>query len=222
MDQNVLDRYNTTKVAEDYKNEYQRKLHRKISDRLERRIFKNYFEIIGRIDSLLDIPCGAGRLFPLFREYSKNIIEADFSMPMLILSRRDNNYMANLYLRCNALNIPFLDYSIDCVVSIRLNHHIEVVEERKKHLEECFRVAKKAVIVTWFSHYSFRALSRRIRARLGFKKREKYTLKTSEVKKLAEVNGFKMVKAKPLTPLQLGSSHIFGLFLREDKSSEKK
>ena len=132
MDQGLLKRYNTPEVAENYKNEYKRKLHRKISDRLEKRIFRSFLERIQPLDTLLDLPSGPGRLFRTLEAYSKKVIEADFSLPMLILSRKETNSRAGLYLRCNALAVPLKDSSVDCVVSIRLNHHIDSEAEREK------------------------------------------------------------------------------------------
>ena len=214
MNRRLLENYNSPSGASSYKAAYSRKLHRKVSDRLERRLFARLFDRAGPMEDLVDVPCGAGRLFGLFRGRAERVVEADWSFPMLRLSRKDNGDGAWGYIRCNGLELPFKDGAFEGLVSIRLNHHFETKEERLRHLEEAFRVARRAVIVTWFSHHSFRAWSRRFRAGMGGRKRLKYTLRTSEVRSLAKARGFELVKAVPLVPLALGSGHVFGLFLR--------
>ncbi len=214
MNRRLLENYNSEAGARSYRAAYSRKLHRKVSDRLERRLFDSLFRRAGRMEDLVDVPCGAGRLYSLFESKAARVAEADWSFPMLRLSREDNRGRAWGYIRCNGLALPFRDGAFEGLVSVRLNHHFEKKEERLRHLEETFRVARRVVIATWFSHHSFRAWSRRVRARLGGRKREKYTLRTSEVRSLAEKHGFHLVRAVPLTPLALGSGHVFGLFLR--------
>ncbi len=214
MNRRLLENYNSPAGASNYRADYSRKLHRKVSDRLERRLFHRLFHRAGPLEDLVDVPCGAGRLYSLFRERAGRVVEADWSFHMLRLSREDHRNDAWGYIRCNGLNLPFKDGAFEGVVSIRLNHHFETREERLRHLEETFRVARRVVIATWFSHRSFRAWSRRVRARMGGRKREKFTLRVSEVRALAGRKGFRLVLARPLTPLALGSGHVFGLFLR--------
>lgn len=211
----LLDNYNSERGARSYQADYGRKLHRKVSDRLERRVLGSLFRRIGPLESLLDLPCGAGRLFGLFREAAGEVVEADWSFPMLRLSRESASAGAKGHIRCNGLGLPFKDRAFECVVSIRLNHHFDLQQERERHLEELLRVARRAVVLTWFSHHSFRAWSRRLRARLGSGKRPKYTLKRSDVRRIAAARGFRLEAARPLTPFALGSSHVFGLLLRE-------
>ncbi len=214
MNRRLLENYNSPAGASSYRAAYSRKLHRKVSDRLERRLFHDLFRRAGPLEDLVDVPCGAGRLYSLFKEKAARVAEADWSFHMLRLSREDNGNDAWGYIRCNSLNLPFKDGAFEGLVTVRLNHHFEKKEERLLHLEEAFRVARRVVIATWFSHHSFRAWSRRVRARMGGRKREKYTLRTSEVRALAEEKGFRLVLARPLTPMALGSGHVFGLFLR--------
>jgi ubiquinone/menaquinone biosynthesis C-methylase UbiE len=204
--------YDSTRGAEAYRADYQNKLHRKVSDRLERRIFAKLLPEVDRCQSILDLPCGAGRLHGLLKEHAPRIIEADFSGSMLRLNRELHpQWEEDRYLRCSALDIPLGDHSVDLVVSVRLSHHINTPEGRRRHLEELFRVARKGVICTWFSSTSLKNLWRQARS-VFHRKRPKNTMHNKEVSEIAAECGFLTTKTLPLAVL--GSGHVFGLFLR--------
>ncbi len=212
-----LENYDSTRGAEAYHADYQNKLHRKVSDRLERRIFAKLLPEVGRCESVLDLPCGAGRLHALLAEHASRIIEADFSGSMLALNREHHPQHANdRYLRCSALEIPLGERCVDLVVSVRLSHHIDTPEGRRRHLEELFRVARKGVICTWFSATSLKNLLRRARSVFN-RKRPKNTMHNREVREIAKASGFRTIRALPLAVV--GSGHMFGLFLRGEGTS---
>ena len=130
---------------------------------------------------------------------------------MVDLNRRDHNNAADLYLRCTALSIPLPEDAVELVVSVRLSHHLEEVSDREAHLRELFRVAKRAVIVTWFSESSLKNRLRQLRAPFN-KKQPKKTLSNVRVREIATECGFKPEQSVPLA--RLSSGHVFGLFVR--------
>ena len=216
MSEGKLRNYNSERGARAYRDDYSNKVHRKLSDKLERKILARYFDRIGPVDTMLDCPCGAGRLLSFFQARAKQVYEGDWSQTMLNLNREDHRDRAAggngvPYVRCSALEIPFADRQMDLVVSIRLSHHLEKVTDRENHLRELIRVADKAVIATWFSATSLKNRLRQLRVRL-VGKRPKNTLHTARVRKIAAECGFRMVSATPLS--RLSSGHVFGLFLR--------
>ena len=206
-----LRNYDSERGARSYRANYDNKLHRKISDRLERRIFDKFLRHLGPCESILDLPCGAGRLHGLLRDHAPSIIEADFSSTMLVLNREHHEELNDRYLRCSALEIPMAPATVDLVVSVRLSHHINTPEGRRRHLEELFRVAHRAVICTWFSETSIKNLWRRARSVFS-NKRRKNTMHNRHVRDIATACGFRTTRAVPLA--RLGSGHMFGLFER--------
>ena len=221
--QSKLRNYDSERGAAAYRADYENKLHRKISDRLERRIFGKFLQQLGPCESILDLPCGAGRLHGLLRDHvshtigashtgAPNIIEADFSSTMLALNREHHAELGSRYLRCSGLEIPLANDTVDLVVSVQLSHHISTAEGRRRHLEELFRVARRGVICTWFSETSIKNLWRRARS-VFVKKRPKNTMRNREVAAIAEACGFQKTRTVPLAVL--GSGHVFGLFRRE-------
>jgi ubiquinone/menaquinone biosynthesis C-methylase UbiE len=211
MQKSKLENYNSKRGALAYRGDYQNKLHRKVSDGLERKIFARLFELLPPCATALDLPCGAGRLFDLIQAKVPRVIEADWSFTMVALDREDHLARAAGYLRCSALDIPLPDRSVDLAVSVRLSHHLETEADRRRHLEELFRVAAKAVVVTWFSHWSLKNVLRRVREPFD-KKKPKNTLRTSVARAVGAACGFRLADALPLS--RLGSGHVFGLFLR--------
>lgn len=216
MQPSKLQNYNSTRGAEAYKADYRNKLHRKWSDRRERALLAGYFAELDRLGlgpagTILDLPCGHGRLSGLLKERCRRLIEADWSFTMVALNQRDHGNEGRSYFRASALEIPLPDRSVDVVVSFRLSHHLETQELRERHLRELFRVADKAVIVTWFSATSLKNVLREVRVKLAGKS-PKNVLRNARVRQVAEQAGFAQQRAKPL--FRIGSGHVLGLFVR--------
>lgn len=211
MEQSKIDNYVSPRGAHAYKADYDNKLHRQLSDRWERAIFTRMFATVGHSESLLDLPCGAGRLYDLFQQHATRVIEADFSPSMLALNAADHARRATGYVRCSGLRIPFADRAVETVVSVRLNHHLSTPADRELHLRELMRVAGRAVITTYFSYNSVKNLLRRLRRPFD-RKAPKHTLATGRVLELAREAGFVPRRLQPLS--RLGSGHVFALFER--------
>jgi ubiquinone/menaquinone biosynthesis C-methylase UbiE len=207
-----LQNYNSARGASAYKADYQRKLHRKLSDQRERALLGRMFARLGHCGTILDLPCGHGRLSDLLRRHCDRLIEGDWSFSMVHLNRGDHGDDGAGYVRCSALEIPLGDRSVDAVVSFRLSHHLETQELRERHLRELFRVARRGVIVTWFSATSLKNVLRQLRVRL-FGRQPKNVLRTARVRALAAECGFASAMSKPL--FLVGSGHVVGLFLRQ-------
>jgi ubiquinone/menaquinone biosynthesis C-methylase UbiE len=211
MQQSKLQNYNSARGAEAYKSDYQHKLHRRWSDQRERALLSRYFARIGHVDSILDLPCGHGRLSDLLRSRCRRLTEADWSFTMVTLNRRDHDADGRRYVRASALEMPFPDRSHDVVVSVRLSHHLETSDLRERHLRELFRVASRHVIVTWFSATSIKNMLRQMRVRIAGKK-PKNVLRNDRVLAIARESGFAQVASRAL--FLIGSGHRLALFTR--------
>jgi ubiquinone/menaquinone biosynthesis C-methylase UbiE len=211
MQQSKLDNYNSVRGASSYRSDYDRKLHRRYSDARERRIFARFFAHTGPVASALDLPCGFGRLLGLLRENAGRVVEADWSKTMLDLNRRDNSGLAAGFIRCTALHIPLRDRAVDTVVSVRLSHHLESIEDRERHMRELMRVADRHVIMTYFSFHSVKNTLRRLRAPFDGK-RPKNTLRRSQVDAVAASCGFRSIDEARIS--RIASGHVFVLLSR--------
>ena len=210
MPEKKLDNYVSERGARAYYDDHQKKLHRKLSDRRERRILDDFLKRAAPIGELLDCPSGFGRLLSLFREHAERVVEADFSPSMLALNEELHGEQAS-YLQCSALEIPRADQDLDVAVSIRLSHHLDDKQDRLRHIAELCRVSKRAVVMTFFSSKSLKDRMRRLR-RLWNKKRPKNTLSPDEVKTQFEASGFAVDAMRPLA--RIGSGHVYVLARR--------
>ncbi|MBM4063143.1 MAG: methyltransferase domain-containing protein [Planctomycetes bacterium] len=211
MQRSKLQNYNSPRGAEAYKADYRDKLHRRLSDKRERALLVRFLAEIGPVETILDLPCGHGRLSDLLGRHCRTLVEADWSFTMVSLNRGDHGDRGRRYCRASALEIPLPDRSVDVAVSFRLSHHLESQQLRERHLQELFRVARTAVVVTWFSATSLKNLLRELRVRL-FGKARKNVLRNDRVREIAAACGFAQRRAQPL--FRVGSGHVLGLFVR--------
>ena len=211
-----LDNYRSERGAQAYRDDHETRIHRKWSDKVERRILLRYLEELARhrpIGRTLDCPSGFGRMLTLLRAHAPAVVEADVSPQMLELDRERHGDLAADYIEVSALEMPFGDRAFDLVVSIRLNHHLESEEAREAHLRELCRVADRAVILTWFSSTSLKNRLRQFRSRFTAKRR-KNTIHPARVREIFQEQGFELRRSIPLS--RLGSGHRYGLAVRRD------
>ncbi len=203
----------TERGAASYDTKYERELHKRISDSIERRVIARAFATApGPYASALDVPCGAGRITTeVARHIGGTLVEADFSPTMLGRAREHARSTgacgARRYVRLDALRLPFADRAFDLVFSARLSHHIGVEEDRERWLVELFRVARRTVIATVFDHYSLKNIWRIARAPFS-RKRGKNTLKIARVRDLARQSGFELEAAIPLSRIFSGHRYL--------------
>jgi SAM-dependent methyltransferase len=108
--------------------------------------------------SVLDLPCGAGRLLPLLAgEFGARVRQADGSLAMLRTAAARGGGAPQAL--ADALAMPFADGSVDGVVSFRFLHHLERTASDRV-VAECCRVARSFVVVSFFHPCSAHALRR--------------------------------------------------------------
>lgn len=106
--------------------------------------------------TLLDLPCGTGRLLPFLTGLGYRVTEADSSPHMVELARRfafENNLSASpgRFLVQNAFATDFGENAFDVVVCNRLLHHFPRPEDRRAILHELARISAGWVIVSFFN-----------------------------------------------------------------------
>lgn len=195
--------------AASYSTKYDRILHKRISSVLERRAIRRALALAGvEKASMLDVPCGAGRLSPVLRPVASPLVSCDYSPAMLQIFRdREESpcFVGSVF------ELPFRDSAFDVVFSARLSHHIGSPERRSDYLRALMRISRKAVIVTIFDRsslkYRIRELSRRFNG-----KRSKHAFGRSEVESIAGSAGFRVRGRIPLS--RLASGHVFYVLSR--------
>ena len=200
--------------AASYNTKYERQLHKRISDRREKSLLEQIMQVAGHQVSLLDVPCGAGRLSGVLSRYADKVYEVDYSHAILKLCRENGPRSGYTPLLANAtaLSLPFGDRAFDLVASIRLSHHFPEASDRLAHVRELCRVSRRYVLVTFFGTESLKNRLRTVRRMLGSSKRAKYTMHRREVTAVAGECGFRLRGSWALSPLFSG--HYFVLLKR--------
>jgi len=96
-------------------------------------------------ESVLDCPCGTGRLDALLRSRFERVVGVDRSGVVLDVYRRGDPRRWGR--RGDAFALPWRDGSFDWVVSHRFLHHVTSDERRLALLRSLARVARRGIIV---------------------------------------------------------------------------
>lgn len=139
--------------AQHYHKKHQQSAARRLSHNIEVRMARKALAAAGNPASVLDLPCGAGRFWPLLLENkSRTLIAADNSPSMIEVARRSQagtpgaEKIHTLVTSAFAIELP--DNAVKSVFCMRLLHHIGKVEDRLKMLTELQRVASETVIIS--------------------------------------------------------------------------
>jgi len=142
--------YRNTEVAKSYDGErfstwYGRLAHAIEANALASAASK-YFQASG---TLLDIPCGTGRLFPVLLSAGLRVTGGDISEEMLEVARQKfaGNSLVS-FQKIDAEKMAFPDKTFDYVTSYRLMCHLPP-EVRTRVLNEMIRVCKKTLVINY-------------------------------------------------------------------------
>ena len=116
-------------------------------------------------ETVLDLPCGAGRLSPWLQQRGCAVVSADGALAMLQQAAQRHGGLPYA-VQADALAMPFDDRAVDGVVMFRFLHHLpEELSDRV--IAEACRVAGRFVVVSFFHPCSAHHLQRRLRALTG-------------------------------------------------------
>ncbi|MCL2021675.1 MAG: class I SAM-dependent methyltransferase [Betaproteobacteria bacterium] len=160
--------------AEYYFHKHQDGLARRLSNRREINIARRALALAGNPLAVLDLPCGAGRFWPMLLENpNRHLIAADNSQDMLDVAlkyRADRQVARVQTIKTSAFAIDLPDGAVDSVFCIRLLHHIGNSLNRQIMLREFYRVAKESLVISLWVGGNFKAWKRkRLEARRGVK-----------------------------------------------------
>ncbi len=157
-EERTRERYQSQRYAKQYKKEYVSDLSIKgIRSRIianrEIKVIKTILDsYVNKGMTIMDLPCGTGKLGPMLSNYPVKIVAGDVSKAMLSLAKNEYKVNTVKYKVIDATNIPCGDGSIDVIICLRLFQRIPK-ETRKKILHEFNRVGKGVLLVS-YSHTS--------------------------------------------------------------------
>jgi SAM-dependent methyltransferase len=171
--------------------------------------------LLGRLPrsaTLLELPCGGGRLSPRLAQFADLLIEADIALGQIHFGRANGRAGSpQVWMTASAFHVPLRDASVDGAVCVRLSHHLPTPAERERLFRELLRVARRFVVVTYFDHHSLKNAVRRLGRPLHGKP-PKMTMTTREVRDLARDGGARLVACPALS--FVGSGHRYALLAK--------
>lgn len=204
--------YQGIERATRYNEAYRERPLKRQSTKREYRLLERLLEGQSRCGTLLDLPCGGGRLSPLLEQHSDLLIEADIGLGQLLYGRSNTPLQREpVRMTASAFTIPFRDESIDAVVCVRLSHHLPFVDERERLIGELLRVSRRFAIMSFFDFHSLKNLWRRMRHPFD-RKPPKLTMTVERVAQVARSNGAELAACPALaSPF---SGHRYALMLK--------
>jgi ubiquinone/menaquinone biosynthesis C-methylase UbiE len=122
----------------------------RVIDALEKRAFRRALRHVRGImpqPSVLDIPCGTGRITELLLAQGLTVLGGDISEPMIEIARGKLAPLGHqiAFRRLDVDNLDLPDRSFDVITCIRLLNHL-MPRERARALHEMSRVSRRFVI----------------------------------------------------------------------------
>jgi len=193
--------------AQKYLRKHKESLGRRLSHWRDEQMARKALASVGEPGLVLDLPCGAGRFWPLLGEKANRvIIGADNSESMIktAMQSQPADVVKRVQpLHTSAFDIALPDNAVDSIFCMRLLHHIGEAEHRRAILSEFERVTRDSVIVSLWVDGNFKAWKRQ-RAERNRDKREyqnRFVLPAATVEKEFEEAGFRIQEQLDFIPL---------------------
>lgn len=162
--------YQNAAVAQRYRAEYEGPLSfRNIPARIialrERKIIRDLlFRFVQPNQSILDIPCGTGKLAQTLGGLGSQVVAADISREMLHWAMVDYQSLSRLqgFVQSDASATAFSARGFDCVVCLRLLHRVPM-SIRGEILKELSRITRRYVVVSFGIIDGFQRIRLRLR-----------------------------------------------------------
>ncbi|MBM4181497.1 MAG: class I SAM-dependent methyltransferase [Betaproteobacteria bacterium] len=139
-------------------------LARRLSHAWDTRLARKALVLAGNPGRVLDLPCGAGRFWPLLAEREdREILAADNSSDMIgiALAQQPAHIVSRVRtFRTSAFAIELPDRSVDSIFCMRLLHHVRDSAHRLAMLREFHRVTEDSVIVSLWVDGNYKAWKR--------------------------------------------------------------
>lgn len=162
----------------------------------EMRLVSNTFPQLSANASVLDAPCGAGRISAWLAEQGYQVNSLDLGNAAANYTRKRLNnagFDVNAQ-QGNIFHLPWYDRCFDAVICFRLLHHFSDQNLRTLLLQELARVSDAHLLVSYLSPWSATGIKRRIKKRATGKSCSQNHTSLEEIKSALNESGFEMVR----------------------------
>ncbi len=144
--------------------------------------------------SVLDVPCGNGRMTVQLARAGHRVTGVDLSDETLAFSREslDAERLDADLVKSDIESLMFDDGAFDSAVCFRFFHHLPNDTVRRRVIDELCRVARHTILISYLSPWSPTMLKRRIRYKMGGKKSKQYATSLAAMSDLFAPHGFRL------------------------------
>ncbi len=145
--------------------------------------------------TILDSPCGTGRISRIFLERGLKVIGGDISGQMMAVARKRISDIKGeiAFCRMDLTRLPLRDSAVAGAFSIRFLPHIQP-SERVLMLRELRRVARNLVVISVSVSSPWHRLRRKIRDWLGLPKSVRYPATLHDIEAELQQSGLTIVR----------------------------
>lgn len=151
--------------AQQYFEKHQDGLARRVSHWRDEQLARKALVLAGDPTTVLDLPCGAGRFWPLLAEKTNRVIIAADNSAAMLQTARDSQSKAVVArvrtMQTSAFEIELADNAVDSIFCMRLLHHVGDGEHRLTLLNELNRVTRETVIISLWVDGNFKSWRRK-------------------------------------------------------------
>ena len=168
-------------------------------DSMEKRAIAKLLQLANNkhpIKSVLDVPCGTGRISKFLLDSNVNLTCADISEQMIDVAKARLSKHSNEpqeYAVMDIYNIDRDDGSYDCITCIRLFQHLDS-DERTRALRELSRVTRKYVVVNVMYGSGYYGSIRKLRKLVGAYA-PRYAVDRRELERELKAGSLRLVKS---------------------------
>ena len=158
-------------VAEKYLFRKQHKHEREI------KLVQYTFSRIKDAETLLDAPCGAGRMSFLAEKAGFKTTGIDLGDAILDCAKSEKlrlNSKVN-FLKEDLENLSFSDNAFEASLCFRFFHHLPSEKAKMKVISELTRVSSKYVVISYFSAFSITSIKRKFKSILNISNKQNAT-----------------------------------------------
>lgn len=194
--------YKNVTVAKDYDRVRFSSLAGRVFNSQEKRIIQECFQDLPRHTTILDIPCGTGRLAEALLESGLKVYGADISVEMLdVANERLAGYGGRFTTEVmDAFKLTGSERQFEAALCARVLMHFPF-ETQIKFLRGVASVTRKRIVINHSLSSPYQRFRRWVKILLGHQKSAGHPITNSEIKRLLAESGFVEVKRRRINAL---------------------